>query len=127
MPVFPKGVPRFAIRPPCTTGDKGEPSPSVLNDAHRVFALLEDERHLTAQKLYHDIKRRIEQWETPSVKEASPKRKHRLHVHRRKQPSPEEVQRAKDMKDAKNLLELREAELNTLEVSQFGSKIEVQG
>jgi len=122
--VFVRGVPRFAIRPPCTSGDKGEPSASVLKDAHRVLALIEDERHLTAQKLYHDVKRRIEQCETPSVRETSPKRKHRLNLHRRKQPSPEELSKEKDVRDAKKLVESKEPELDKLEVRFSDVKVE---
>lgn len=56
-------VPSFQIRPPETAGDKGEPSKSILKDTERIFALIEDERHLVAHRLYENVKRRIQQIE----------------------------------------------------------------
>lgn len=64
MPVCSPGVvDRYPIGSPLTLSDRGEPSPSILQDAHRVFALIEDERHLIAQDLYQDVRRRLVAWE----------------------------------------------------------------
>lgn len=62
MPVFAANVPPFEIRPPTTTGDKGDPSDSILQDAHRIFALIDDERHLVAHKLYRNVRERLNEW-----------------------------------------------------------------
>lgn len=56
-------VPSFSIRPPVTAGDKGDPSESILKDTERIFALIEDERHLVAHRLYENVIRRIQQLE----------------------------------------------------------------
>lgn len=63
MPVIPKGIAPFTIKAPLTTGDKGEPSDSILKDAKRVFDFIEDERHLTALDLYKSVKSRVETWD----------------------------------------------------------------
>ena len=59
----PQYVPTFSIQPPETAGDKGEPSKSILKDTERIFAFIEDERHLVAHRLYENVKRRIQQIE----------------------------------------------------------------
>lgn len=46
-----------------TTGDKGAPSKSIWKDAERVFALIEDERHLVAHELLESARSRLEAWE----------------------------------------------------------------
>lgn len=51
---------RFKIKPPTTTNDTGDPTDSCLFDAKRVLRLIEDERYLSAQELYHSIKERFE-------------------------------------------------------------------
>ena len=51
---------RFKIKPPTTTNDTGDPTDSCLFDAKRVLRLIEDERYLVAQELYHSIKERFE-------------------------------------------------------------------
>lgn len=63
MPVIPKGIAPFTIKAPLTTGDKGEPTASVLQDAKRVFDFIEDERHLMALDLYQSVKKRIDSWD----------------------------------------------------------------
>jgi hypothetical protein len=65
MPVIPTGIPAYQIRPPLTTGDKGEPSTgesSILTDTRRIFDLIEDERHLTAHALLVSVQKRLEEW-----------------------------------------------------------------
>jgi hypothetical protein len=59
MPVFHEGIPKFTIQPPLTTGDTGQPTSSLLLDTERIFALIEDERHLTARKLYQSVLARL--------------------------------------------------------------------
>ncbi|KAL7566764.1 hypothetical protein ACA910_019362 [Epithemia clementina (nom. ined.)] len=63
MPVFPPGIEPYTIRPPLTTGDKGDVSDSILHDARRVLDFMEDERHLTAQTLLHSVQERIHAWD----------------------------------------------------------------
>lgn len=64
MPVIPHGVPPFQILSPCTIGDNGAPSDSLRKDADRVFLLIEDERHLTAETLLTSVQQRMQAWET---------------------------------------------------------------
>jgi hypothetical protein len=59
-----EGVPKFHIRPPSTTNDNGLPSDSIGNDIKRLFALIDDERHITAYKLLSSIRNRIVAFET---------------------------------------------------------------
>lgn len=49
----------YVIRSPTTTRDDGAPSPSLLKDCRRVFALSEDERHLIAHKLLKSVQERL--------------------------------------------------------------------
>ena len=60
--IQPSNVPRVQIRPPMTIGDKGVPSKAILSDVERIFLLIEDERHLVAQGLYHDVLRRLKEF-----------------------------------------------------------------
>jgi hypothetical protein len=64
MPVIPECVPKFYIRPPSTTDDKGLPSDSIGNDIQRLFSLIDDERHITAYNLLTSIRNRIIEFET---------------------------------------------------------------
>jgi hypothetical protein len=64
MPVIPLGVKPYSIHPPCTMGDNGTPSSSLLKDIQRVLHMIDDERHLTAHTLFCTIQTRIEQFET---------------------------------------------------------------
>jgi hypothetical protein len=63
MPVIPLGVKPYTIRPPCTMGDMGTPSSSLLKDIQRVLHMIDDERHLTAHTLYGTIQARIQQFD----------------------------------------------------------------
>mmetsp|Transcript_8049 Transcript_8049/g.11680 ORF Transcript_8049/g.11680 Transcript_8049/m.11680 type:complete len:877 (-) Transcript_8049:46-2676(-) len=49
----------FTIKFPSTTKDNGSPSYDLMNDCNRVFALIDDERHITAQQLYTSIQKRM--------------------------------------------------------------------
>jgi hypothetical protein len=50
----------YSIQFPSTTKDDGSPSEDALHDCRRVLLLVEDERHLTAQKLYSSVILRLE-------------------------------------------------------------------
>ena len=71
MPVIPSCVPVFHIRPPSTTNDNGNPTDSLTNDIHRVFALIDDERHLTALRLLDDLCTRLDDFEYDALEERS--------------------------------------------------------
>lgn len=111
-------VPSFSIRPPETAGDKGEPSKSIVKDTERIFALIEDERHLVAHRLYENVKRRIQQFEdqNPAKKKSRAKMKTFL----RKESSALN----KDLEElllAKSILKENELKLEKLEV-RFGMR-----
>jgi hypothetical protein len=59
MPVIPLGVEPFEIRPPVTALDDGQPTDNLLADAQRVFHLIQDERHLTAEDLLTSVQERV--------------------------------------------------------------------
>lgn len=65
--MIPPGVTPFHIRPACTIGDDGSPSSSVLRDTQRVLHFIEDERHLTAQKLLQSVQSRVDTYEQSTV------------------------------------------------------------
>jgi hypothetical protein len=67
MPVIPPGVTPFHIRPACTIGDDGSPTSSVLRDIQRVLHFIDDERHLTAQKLLQSVQSRLVAFEQSTV------------------------------------------------------------
>ena len=50
----------YSIEFPSTAKDDGSPSDDALHDCRRVLLLIEDERHLTAQKLYSSVTTRLE-------------------------------------------------------------------
>ena len=60
MPVIPPGIPQYHVQKPCTMGDQGIPSLSIMIDVQRVFNMIHDERHLTAHSLYTSILHRIQ-------------------------------------------------------------------
>jgi hypothetical protein len=60
----------YVILPPCTTGDTAEPTHSILDDVHRVFSLIQDERILTAHSLYTTVQNRINDYKQTLQKEA---------------------------------------------------------
>lgn len=50
---------KVTIKPVKTQDDAGKPGHSIAGDMQRVLDLMDDERHLVANELYQDIKRRI--------------------------------------------------------------------
>jgi hypothetical protein len=123
MPVFVSGVPRYEIKPPSTLGDKGKPTESLPEDVRRLFCLIEDERHLTALKLYEDIQRRIESWEEHQASELKSKRKKSkgfggfgLKHHHKKEDAAAKEKKAKEMKDAQEVLDSKHKEIDKLQV-----------
>lgn len=95
----------FTIQPPTTTGDDGQPSNSLVEDARRVLALMEDERVLTAHALLAAIKERMH--ETKSTT----KRLKKMASFRKEASSGEEDYRA-----ASAILESNQAKLDKLNV-----------
>ncbi len=102
----------YTIRPPLTAGDRGEPSKSILKDVERIFALIEDERHLIAHRLYESVQRRIRQIEDQlPVKKKSRKFKGLL-----KKENAALTKEQEELQLAKNILKEKESELHKLEV-----------
>jgi hypothetical protein len=103
----------FVIRPPTTTNDDGRPGDSLLQDTKRIFAFIEDERHLAAYKLYESVIQRLEK-----VAKKSPPRPSRF----RRSKSREEVEfegTQHDAQGARTLLESRKADIEKLKVSYW--------
>ena len=63
---------RFIIRPPTTIDDDASPSEDIVNDANRVLAMIQDERHLCAEALLRDVQRRLEDHDTDTILSISP-------------------------------------------------------
>ncbi|KAL3912378.1 MAG: hypothetical protein SGILL_006908 [Bacillariaceae sp.] len=59
------------ISPPTTIHDDAAPSESCSDDVERLFRLIEDERHLSALKLYHSIQERLNTAENSGKLDAS--------------------------------------------------------
>jgi hypothetical protein len=49
----------YRIKYPSTTNDLGAPSDDMYNDCHRILDLIDDERHLLAEKMYISVKTRL--------------------------------------------------------------------
>lgn len=110
MPVTPLGVEPFKIQPPITSSlDDGRPSTSLLQDAQRVFDLMQDERHLTAEDLLKTVEERLVVPETTRRKHLFPGRKERA-AHRATATALLEITQVKE------LLHSRAALLETLKV-----------
>lgn len=76
MPVFVQGVPQYKILPPVTCGDHGEPTESIEKDAQRVFDLIQDERHLLAERLLLTVETRLSTFLTEKANASASKAKH---------------------------------------------------
>mmetsp|Transcript_6128 Transcript_6128/g.12285 ORF Transcript_6128/g.12285 Transcript_6128/m.12285 type:complete len:951 (+) Transcript_6128:32-2884(+) len=63
MPVIPHGIAPFTIKAPLTSTDPGQPTDNIFDDARRIFAFIEDERHLTALELHKSVMSRIMAWD----------------------------------------------------------------
>jgi hypothetical protein len=111
---------RFTIRPPCTTGDSGDPGPSLGKDVERVFDFIEDERHLTAHDLLKDVRRRIKEQEAIATRNStrSSKRKpSRLAIIKRKESAKLETEQLdrEELDRAKEILNSNNAAIDKLE------------
>jgi hypothetical protein len=102
--------PQFKIKAPTTTDDDGSPSSSCLKDADRVFRLIEDERHLCALSLYENLKERLAR----PIDIPTGGKLQRL---RRSGSTKIRLEKNKEMQEANELLEGKEAILKDLEVS----------
>jgi hypothetical protein len=121
MPVFVSGVPKYEIKPPTTMGDKGKPTESLPKDMLRLFCLIDDERHLTAHKLYKDIHRRIQDWEKQQASESHPKHKRSkgfggFSLKHKKEVAAAKEKKAKEMKNAQDVLGSKHKEIDKLQV-----------
>ena len=123
MPVIPHGVPAYEIRPPCTIGDDGAPSDSLTNDVDRVFLLIEDERHLTAETLLTSVHTRIADWEKRQTTESSlqmpllPKPKKGIFNGKKgKEAAVAREKKAAEMQQLKDFLASKHSVFKTLEV-----------
>ena len=110
MPVIPPNIPAFEIRPPCTLSDDGAPSASLTNDVTRVFNLIQDERHLTAEDLLTSVQERIAAWKSAaaaaSEKEIASGKKKKKHFFHSKKDREEEAAREKEVQEMKQVQEL---------------------
>ncbi|EEC48114.1 predicted protein, partial [Phaeodactylum tricornutum CCAP 1055/1] len=111
---------RFNIRPPCTTGDSGDPGPSLGKDAERVFDFIEDERHLTAHDLLKDVRRRIKEQEaivTRNSTRSSKRKPSRLAIIIRKESAKLETEQLdrEELDRAKEILNSNKAAIDKLE------------
>lgn len=106
---------RYRITKPSTSEDDGTPSDSCLDDIKRVFRLIDDERHLIAQGLYHNVLERLYVGKVDfSTKNSSNKTK--LRLRKSKSTIVKEIQ-AKDMEAARDLIKEKQVALDDLDVS----------
>ena len=125
MPIIPDCIPPFEIKAPTTSGDDGAPTLSILKDAERVFAFMNDERHLIAEKMYLDVKHRLDEWcknQTVEVGSASLSRSNRNGKMggslKKKQARQELQQIAHEMEQVQSLFKEKEALVSRLLVRQ---------
>lgn len=116
----------YVIRKPTTTRDNGAPTGSLMGDTRRIFAFIQDERHLTAQKLHLSVKERVDQLDRQFQREAAgeaapskPKPRRGLGRRKRKKEKAEEADSPakREWKTVKGLLESKRTTLEKLEVS----------
>jgi hypothetical protein len=116
MPVIPVGLESFEIQPPITAHDDGRSSDNLLHDAQRVFNLIQDERHLTAEDLLNSVLRRVDE----STRTADPITHHSLNglLHRKAariaKAARERAQ--KEITQVQKLLESKAATIDKLRV-----------
>jgi hypothetical protein len=116
MPVVPKGISPFTIRPPLTSADMGAPSASILKDAQRVLDFIEDERHLTALKLYESVKSRIDTWDGTRKKRASTRNPNKGGWRGAKSAAGDSTPQDIDFSDAKAFLQGKQTKIVKLQV-----------
>lgn len=104
----------YEIKYPSTTHDDGSPSDDILNDCRRIFNFIEDERHLTAQKLHVSVmERMVEHPGHPA--HASPGKASLL---KRKKMMKQQKHDDKDFHVIKDYLDARRETLDVLEVRE---------
>lgn len=112
---------RFEINKPSTAEDDGAPSNSCLEDIERVFRFIDDERHLMAQGIYHDVLGRLQEWRaeasSPSSSNSSSKNKFRLLRKGGAKGSKVKAEQVMDMQAAQDLIDNKQALLEDLDVS----------
>jgi hypothetical protein len=113
------------IKAPTTTDDDGNPSDSCVDDMERVFRLIEDERHLAAHSLYHNVLSRLEEQGDDDVENKRPSPRSRIaNSLRRSSKQQQEQQRRqskiKDKDDSDKAREVIQQNTETL------SKLEVR-
>ena len=124
MPIIPDCIPPFEIKAPTTSGDDGTPTLSLLKDAERVFAFMSDERHLIAEKLYLDVKHRLDEWNKNQVGASLPKshRNGKLGASlKKKQARQEHEQATHEVEQVQLLFKEREKLISRLLVRQTNS------
>ena len=97
------------IKPPSTGASAASPTDSLFKDAERVFLLIEDERHLSALSLYHNLLERLD----PIPEESGSPNKRLGKVFKRGRKTKE---KSRDEEKARQLLNSREKELDSLQV-----------
>lgn len=126
MVVKPQHVPPFVVKPPGTVSDDGAPSQSVYKDATRVFAFIEDERHLTAQTLLHSVQERYNAWdERRRAHHHHPNLFHHGKKHKEKVQAREKE--AQEMEKTQKLLASKKAVIEILEVGSVARSIVLFG
>jgi hypothetical protein len=101
----------------------GEPSASILKDAQRVLDFIEDERHLTALKLYESVKSRIDTWDGTRKKRASTRNPNKggFSLGRgARSASSDSTQEDADYSDAKAFLQGKQRKIVKLQVRSDG-------
>ena len=119
---------RFIIRPPTTIDDDASPSDNIVNDARRVLAMIQDERHLCAESLLRDVESRLEEHETSTLLSTSPTSASASSPNRfrllRRHTSPSKQHRRSidksnnDFAEAKRILQQNRLNLAKLKVSK---------
>lgn len=123
MPVIPHNVPAFEILPPCTLNDDGAPSANLWNDAQRVWDLMRDERHLTAQDLLHSVQERLQTTTAAQLDESersiasNKKKKKHLHFHffHHKKDREEEANLKERMEEMAQIQQLLDSKRDAIE------------
>jgi hypothetical protein len=115
------------IRPPTTINDDGNPTESISFDTGRIFRLIEDERHLVAQALYHSVQGRLDQaaaTQSPmnSTKDTGgkPKKLQLRSLHGRRHQKGSLKLKSSELKEhdrARQMLEANQAIIQKLEVT----------
>lgn len=108
----------YSIQYPSTTQDDGSPSDDPLHDCRRVLLLIEDERHLTAQKLYSSVTVRLENH--PGTNREQLKSPRRLGVMKRRQMKKLTAVQEEEYLAIRKFLESHRQILSTLEVREIG-------